>query len=115
MRLLFSRVRSLFRPEDEILSRETRSQIQLYRLLTFLGIVLIPLFGVLYHVSNPDAVDPTWARLGIAELLAALLAASYVLEQVRRKYGAWLQGTLYLIIYNNGVGCGADHFKSFRR
>ena len=73
----FFRVLSTLRPEDSTLSRETRSQVQIHRLLSLLGAVFVPLFGPLYAVANPGAVDPTWARIGISGLCLALFGGSY--------------------------------------
>lgn len=94
----FSETLSLFFLEDGNLSAETKAQIRLHRLLTFLGAVLVPLFGPLRALSNPGAVDPMWARLGIAGLLAGLLGASYVSEWIRRNYVVWLRGLLYVLM-----------------
>jgi PAS domain S-box-containing protein len=38
------------------------------------------------------------ARLGVAGLCLALLAASYVSAGVRRRYGRWMQGGFYVVI-----------------
>lgn len=82
---------SLFRPEDEALSLEKRSQVALHRVLTLLGAVLIPFFGLLHTISSPEATDPMWTRLGIGGGLLGFLAASYGSRRVRRTYvtGTW--------------------------
>jgi PAS domain S-box-containing protein len=69
-----------------------------HRLLSVLGAVLVVAFGPLYAVSNPDAVDPLWARLGIASLLFALLGASYGSPHVRKAYTMYLWGILYVLM-----------------
>ena len=93
----FFRVLSTLRPEDSTLSRETRSQVQIHRLLSLLGAVFVPLFGPLYAVANPGAVDPTWARIGISGLFLALFGGSYYAEALRRCYIEWMRGLLYVI------------------
>lgn len=95
---LWHQFTSIFRPEDADLSPEERSQIQDFRLLTLLGAILILLFGPLYAVTNPEAVDPTWARLAIAGVLGALVPASYVSQYVRHHFVAWLHGAHFLVM-----------------
>jgi PAS domain S-box-containing protein len=92
MTRLFSEPSSLFRPADEDLSQKTLAQIQLYRFLSLLGAALTVCVGSSYAASNPEAVDPAWARLGMAGLFAALFAASYGSKFVRRRFalGMWI-------------------------
>jgi len=92
MTRLFSDISSLFRPADEALSQETQAQVQLYRFLSLLGAVLTVVVDTLYAASNPEAVDPAWARLGVAGFFAALFAASYGSQIVRRHFalGVWI-------------------------
>ena len=92
MARLFSDTSSLFRPTDEHLSQETQAQVQLYRFLSLLGAVLTVVVDTLYAASNPEAVDPVWARLGVAGFFAALFAASYGSRIVRRHFvlGVWI-------------------------
>lgn len=93
---LLRRISSLFYPDDEELSPIEKSQIQLYRLLALLGAVLIPAFGFLYTAYTPLAVDPVWARLGVAGLCAVFLGASYVSPWIRRTYMQWGRGLIYV-------------------
>jgi len=94
----FARLSSLFRPTDADLAPETKSQIQVHRLLSLLGAALVPLFGALYDIANPEAADPWWIRLGIAGLFASLFAVSYRSKRVRRRYAVWMRGILYLMM-----------------
>lgn len=66
--------------------------------MSFLGAILIPLFGVFYALSNPGATDPTWARGMIAVLFGGLLAISYASRWVRRNYVGLMRGILYLMM-----------------
>lgn len=66
--------------------------------MSLLGAILVPLFGVFYAFSNPDATDPTWARLVFAVLFGGLLAASYASRWVRRNYVRLMRGILYLMM-----------------
>jgi PAS domain S-box-containing protein len=93
---LWTQLSAFLRPEDPSFSSEAPFQLQAYRLLTLLGAALILLFAPLYATSAPDAVDPLWARLGMAGLLGALVPASYVSAHVRAHYAAWMRG-LFLV------------------
>ncbi len=89
------RVLSILRPDDSGLSEETRWRIQVYRLLSLLGAVLVPLFGRLYRLGGADVVDPVWARVLLMAGFLGLVAGSYVSEWVRRRYIPLIQGLLY--------------------
>jgi hypothetical protein len=67
---------SVLRPQDDGFSEETQFRVQVHRLLVLLGAGLIVGFAPLYAVSNPNATDPLWARLGVAGLLVALRSVS---------------------------------------
>ena len=103
---------SLFRPDDAVLSREEKAQLELHRLLSLLGAVVIFLFGLLYEVSNPNAVDPMWDHLTVAGLFAGLLGASYVSGQVRRRYVLAFWGLLYLMMAWLTVMTALNRFAS---
>lgn len=89
---------SLLRPKTEHFSERLKAEVQIHRLLSILGMVLVPAFGLFYGLTNPDAVDPTWARVAIALLFAVLLAASYQWRWVCRRYVIVLRGIVYLLI-----------------
>lgn len=93
---LWTQLSTVLRPEAHSLSSEDQLQLQVYRLLTLLGAALILLYVPLYAASNPDAVDPLWARLGMAGLLGALVPASYVSAHVRSHYATWMRGLFYV-------------------
>ena len=95
---LWQQIASGFRPDDADLSRESQSRIQDFRLLTLLGAVLILLFAPLYAAADPEAVDPLWARLGVAGLLGALVPVSYLFRHVRHHFVAWLRGALFVVM-----------------
>ncbi len=95
---LWQQIVSPFRLEDDALSQKERSRVQDFRLLILLGAVLILLFGPLYAATNPDAVDPLWARLGVAGLLGALVPASYLSRHVRHHFVSWLRGALFIVL-----------------
>ena len=88
----------LFRPSDDALSVQEKTQVQAHRLLTVLGIVLVFLFGLLYEGTSPHAVDPMWARLAMMGLFAGLLGASYVFPSIRRQYVTWMRGGIYALM-----------------
>jgi len=83
---------------DDRLPEEARSQLRVHRLLTLLGAALVVLFAPLYTASNPGAVDPLWARLGIAGLFLGLLGASYRWPRIRDAYVLGLWGVLYVVM-----------------
>lgn len=98
MSTAFLGVFSVFRPSGMGLSQEARSKIEIHRLLSLLGAFFVLLFGPLYDASNPGAVDPVWARVGIAVLLFGLFLSSYVVEAVCRRYVEWMRGILYVLM-----------------
>lgn len=100
----------LFRPADENLSETMASQVRFHRLLTLFGILLVPLFGLLYEASGVRPAGSPWAELGIAGLLSLLLAASYGSKIVRRRYVAWMRGGLYLVIGWVVLATTLNHF-----
>lgn len=89
---------SLLRPRGWSLSQRTRDSVQLYRLCSIFGAVLIPLFGLLQAGSNPAATDPMGARLALAGLFAGLCGASYVSKWVCRRYATLMWGLLYVLM-----------------
>ncbi|MFB6273918.1 MAG: ATP-binding protein [Salinibacter sp.] len=93
---MFPRILRSFRPEDESLPPRTKAQVQVYRLLSLLGAVLFPAFGLLYKASSLEAVDPIWGRLAISGLLVGLFGASFLSEKIRRHYVGLAWGLLYL-------------------
>ncbi|WP_103027665.1 PAS domain-containing sensor histidine kinase [Salinibacter altiplanensis] len=95
---LWQQIVSIFHPDDVDLSREEQSRIQDFRLLTLLGAVLILLFGPLYAAANPGAIDPVWARLGIASLLGSLVPVSHLSRSVRHHFISWLRGSLFAVM-----------------
>lgn len=93
----FFRVLSVFRPDDPDLSQEKRAQIQIHRVLSLVGVLLVPLFGPLYAIYNPEAIDPDWARFGIATLFFGLFVASYGVRAIRHHFVFWIRGMLYIL------------------
>lgn len=105
-------VLSFLRPSEESLSGRDAWLVQLYRLLSLVAAVLIPVFGVLYRLWTPEVVDPWWARFVMMGLFAALVGGSYVSSWMRRHYTSLMWGCLYLlvawvtalVVLNQGVG-----------
>ncbi len=85
-----------FRPSDADLAPRRQTQIQVYRLLSLLGMVVFPVVGLLHEASASGVVDPMGIRLAISVLLAVLLGGSYVSETIRRHYVGGVWGVLYL-------------------
>jgi signal transduction histidine kinase len=98
MSITFLGTFSFFRPSGMGLSPEARSKIEIHRLLSLLGAFFVLLFGPLYAASNPEAVDPVWARVGVAVLFVALFSISYGVETVCRHYVGWMRGVLYVLM-----------------
>lgn len=98
MSRLFFRVFRIFRPSDEDLSREAKSLVQSHRLLSLLAALLVPFFGGLYDLSNPEATDPMWARLGVGAFFLLLLGVSYWSRRARRHYVEWMRVPLYVLM-----------------
>ncbi len=89
---------SALRPRADRLAEETRFRLQMHRLLSLLGAVFIVAFGLLYALSNPEATDPLWARLGTAGLFIVLCAVSYVSRQVRKAYVSCMWVVMYVVM-----------------
>jgi len=66
--------------------------------LSLLGAAFIVAFGPLYALSNPEATDPLWARLGAAGLFIVLCAVSYVSRQVRKAYVSCMWVVMYVVM-----------------
>ncbi|WP_263785562.1 PAS domain-containing sensor histidine kinase [Salinibacter grassmerensis] len=80
------RLYELFRPEDEFFSRRHRSQVQIYRLLSLLGPILLLVHGAVHRTANPGTHDPLWLRLSFVGVLLLLFFASTFSASVRRWY-----------------------------
>jgi signal transduction histidine kinase len=93
----FPDVSGTFRPSDKDLTTRERSQIQAARLLFFLGAILCLVFIPLYDVARPEGTDPTWMRVLVSGLLAAVAAASYGWKWIRRTFSLWVRATVYLV------------------
>lgn len=111
MTQLLLQTSSPFRPTDPNLSSETKSLVQFHRVLTLLGMVLVPAFGLLYAVYNPLSVDPVWARIAIAGLFFLLFAASYWVDAIRRNYVSLLRGLFYVLVGWTVLLAAANHFS----
>ena len=92
----FPDVFAYFRPSDEALSETERTQVQMHRVLSVVGVVLVSLFGPLYSLADPGTVDPLGLRVGVAGGFAALLAGSYASAAVRRHYVTIMRALLYV-------------------
>ncbi len=80
-------------------SEDASSQVQrdTYRLICFLAGVVSPAFGVIYHLLDPTAVDPLWARFGLSVVTLGLLALSYLNEWVELYFIPLAQGLFYVL------------------
>ncbi len=87
---------SFLRPDDESLSEEKKSRIQIHRLLTIIGTAGLLGVGIIHRWVNPEATDPFWIRLGVAALFPGLLMLSYISRRIRHAYVACLRGLLYV-------------------
>ena len=85
-------------PDDPKLSEREAWLVQAYRFLSGVAAVLIPVFGVLYHLLPTDYVDPWWARIAMAGLFGALLGGSYVSTWIRDHYIPLFWGCLYVLV-----------------
>lgn len=74
------------------------AQVRLHRILSALIALLVPVLGGLFAAAHPGATDPTWARLGVGGISAALLAASYASKAVRDHYPTWMRAVLYVLM-----------------
>jgi signal transduction histidine kinase len=86
------------RADDAEFSEREAWLVQAYRFLSGVAAVLIPVFGVLYHLLPTDYVDPWWARIAMAGLFGALLGGSYVSTWIRDHYIPLFWGCLYVLV-----------------
>lgn len=93
-----SRLLTVFWPSDSALTSEEKIQIQVHRLLSVLGAILVPLFGILYTIASPGAFHPMGPRILITSLFLGLLVASYLWRRVRQYYVWWMRWILYVLI-----------------
>jgi len=100
------------RLNNESLSERRAVRVQLYRVLCLLGVALILLFGVLYHWTNPRAIDPVWPRLVFVGLTLGLIGASYVSTTVRRYLVPMTWVGLYLVMAWVSVLSTLNNFSS---
>ncbi len=106
----FSEVSTLFQPDDDTLSQERKAQVQLHRMLSLIGVVVLPLFSFVYGASNPDALDPTWDNFAVAGLYAGLLGGSYVSKQICRRYVLGFWGVVYVTMIWLTLVTALNHF-----
>lgn len=78
-------------PKAEELHRDT------YRIFCFLAGVLSPAFGIIYHFTDPGALDPMWARLGLAIPTLILLSLSYMSSWVKANFIRLVHALFYLL------------------
>lgn len=57
-----------------------------YRIICLLAGIVSPAFGIIYHIADPGAFDPLWARFGLAGITLALLGLSYTSEWVKTHF-----------------------------
>lgn len=74
----------------------TDELLRTYRAYAVIAGVLIPLFWIIYRVSDPAAFDPLWLRLLLAAITFGLLGLSYVSPAVRDRFVVLMHGLLYL-------------------
>ena len=68
-----------------------------YRVFCLLAGLLLPAFGAIYRVSDPAALDPMTARLGVGILTLVFLSLSYMNAWVKAHFIRLVQGLFYLI------------------
>ena len=69
-----------------------------YRVFCVFAAVLVPIFGVVYQITDPGSFDPMWGRLGMSVALLLLLSLSYMAEWVERNFIVLVRGYFYLLI-----------------
>lgn len=90
---------SYLRPDDDSLSADGKSRVQLYRLISFLEAITIPGLSLLYRHSYLGPAIPAWAYLGVSGLFGGLFAASYVSREVRQHYVPLMWGIQYIEMF----------------
>ncbi|MFB6273920.1 MAG: PAS domain S-box protein [Salinibacter sp.] len=109
---LFGPIYSFFRPSDASLPPDKKGRVQLYRLISLLGAVLIPSISILYRVSELDPATPAWTYFGLSGLFAGLFATSYFSRQVRRHYVPLMWSLMYVQMVWVTAGAAAKEFAN---
>ncbi len=80
------------------------------RMTALLAAVMLPAFGVLYHLDDPTVADPMALRWGLAALFATGAAGTYVSAWMRRHAAVLHEVHVYLmtlyfggLVYANGL------------
>lgn len=71
--------------------------LETYRVLCLLAGILNLVFGVIYHFTNPEAVDPIWVRFGVTVAALILPLLSYYSSWVQDYFIALVQGIFYIM------------------
>lgn len=104
-------VSSPLRPNDETLSEDETTRIQLHRLASLLGAVFILGFGMLSTIVSPEAPDSFWIRLVGAGLFLFSFAASYVSARARRAHPSLVQGLSGVVMGWISMRAALNHFS----
>ena len=100
MPYLASKIRSYFHPEEALTGDvlATRAaHLTAGRVWCVLVSIIIPIFGVLYRLFDPVAIDLLWSRFAITAVPMGLVVASYVSALVRRYFIELVYGVVYVI------------------
>ena len=71
-----------------------------YRIFCVIAGVLNPVFGAVYQITDPSAIDPLWARLVLSVISLLLLSLSYMLPWVEERFIVLVRAYFYLLMVN---------------
>ena len=69
-----------------------------YRFFCVIASLLNPVFGIVYHITDPTAIDPLWARFAVAICALLLLSFSFMNDWVRERFIQLVHTYFYLLI-----------------
>ncbi|MEP0548014.1 MAG: ATP-binding protein [Rhodothermales bacterium] len=71
-----------------------------YRVFCVIAGVLNPVFGLVYQVTDPGAIDPLWGRFALSALSLLLLSLSYMVPWVEANFIVLVRGYFYVLMAN---------------
>lgn len=88
-----------------------KSEVKRFRLLMALGVVLYPIWHVIYRVILEDPYDPLWQRLALAFLFAACGVASFLVDFSKSRRELLVNVLVWAMTSHFVFLCEQNHFR----